>query len=127
MIKVKQHYYLTDKELPKTHYTVLSLWISENHNEVPILGVKPIAEVEVSLGDCYLDEEGNFFAPKYYNWSYKGSDELTDPDEYTPVYDSSTPTLTKIEVANMVALEEFPEMNDKARNISEEETFKNHD
>ena len=110
---------LTNKHLYEshpTHYDVLSDWVHENQHEVPILGTEEV-KMSVSLDDCYLDEEGNFFVPNFYNWTYKGSNDTDDPDEYSPVYDPSTPALTKLQVANMVALVDEPELNDPARNI----------
>ena len=100
-----------------THYDVLSDYVHENHSQVPITGTTPEVLLDVNLDDCYLDEEGNFFAPDFYNWSYKGSDEFTDPDEYSPIYNPSTPTLTKLQVANLVALADEPELNDPSRNL----------
>lgn len=112
---------LTSKELYEStpvHYEVLSDFIYDNKSQVPLLGVTPELLVEVSLEDCYLDDEGNFFSPNFYNWTYKGSNNTDDPDEYSPVYDPSTPTLTKLEVANLVASVEEPDLNNPDNNVN---------
>ncbi len=111
---------LTSKHLYENHpvhYEVLSDFIHDNKSHVPLLEVTPELLVEVSLDDCYLDEEGNFFSPNFYNWTYKGKDPTDDPDEYTPVY-GDTPTLTKLEVLNLVASVEEPEINNPANNAN---------
>ncbi len=112
--------YLTSKDfyesLP-THYEVLSDFIHDNKSHVALLGVTPELLVEVDLADCYLDEQGDFYSPNFYNWTYKGSNSTDDPDEYSPVYDPSTPTLTKLEVANLVACVDEPDLNNPINNI----------
>jgi hypothetical protein len=112
---------LTSKHLYESHpahYEALSDFIYNNKSQVPLLGVTPELLVEVSLEDCYLDDEGNFFSPNFYNWTYKGSNSEDDPDEYSPVYDPSTPTLTKLEVANLVATVEEPDLNNPANHAN---------
>lgn len=111
---------LNSKHLYDNHpvrYEVLSDYVFTKQREVPILNTTPEALLEVEPEDCYLDEEGNFFVPNFYNWTYKGSDDITDPDEYAPVYDPSTPALTKLEVANLVALVEDLDLNNPANNL----------
>ena len=108
---------LTSKEFYEsypTHYQVLSDFIYDNKSQVPLLGVTPELLVEVSLEDCYLEKEGNFFSPNFYHWTYKGSNNEDDPDVYSPVYDPNTPTLTKLEVANLVATVEDEDLNSPA-------------
>lgn len=107
------HFY----EKHPTHYDVITDYIRDNKRQVPIVGTEPEVLVDVEFSDCYLDEKGDLFTPDFYHWSYKGSDELTDPDEYKPVYNPGKPTLTKLEIENLVAAVEQPEIKDKARNI----------
>lgn len=108
-----KHFY----ESHPTHYDVITDYIRENHKEVPIVGIEPETLIDVEFSDCYLDDNGDLFVPNFYHWSYKGSDENTDPDEYSPVYNPSKPTLTKLEIENLVAAVEQPELKDKVRNI----------
>ena len=104
---------LTDNEFfvnNETMYNVLSDFI----NDLPpvlLEDVTPEMPMDVPLVDCYLDHKGDLYTPKSYQW-IKG---VYDPDdeEWNPLY-SKEPTLTKLEIANMVAQSESPELNNPA-------------
>ncbi len=99
-----KHFY----EEHQAHYSVITDAIYENYINVPINDVEPKTYMEVSYDDCYLDEAGDLFVPKSYDWS--------EADEYKPVYDTK-PLMTKLEIENLVDQAESPELNDPARNI----------
>jgi len=103
---------LNDTKLYKEHetlYEVLTDWLFERNYQAPLSQSTPVAMLEVTEDNCFLDEEGNFFAPVAFSFT-------SFEEEYAPEY-SDKPTLTKKEIAEMVAQVEEPELNDPARTI----------
>lgn len=79
---------LTDKKLYEDNselYDILSDYVHEL--KVPVEQTTPTVMLEVNLDDCILNEEG-LFVPHSYVWKYKGSSEIDDPDEYSPMYNA---------------------------------------
>lgn len=99
-----KNFYETNEEL----YDILSDYVLGL--TVFLEKVEPNCAVGVDLEDCYLDDEGNFFTPKSYDWVYKGQSSMDDPDVYQPIY-SDVPTLTKLEVQNLLVEVTDPELN----------------
>jgi len=109
---------LTNKRFYEEHnemYNVLSDFVHELP-EVTLLDVTPVMTLEIQLDDCYLDEKGNLYVPCAYEWLAS-----KDEDDGYHAHYNEEPTLTKLEIANMIAQVEEPELNDKARNIIEED------
>lgn len=80
-------------------YDAVSDYFSD-HNLVKLAGMEPEPTIEARQDDCYM-EDGNFYMPVAYEWTYKGTNEFDDRDEYKPLY-LGTPTLTKDEVDALV-------------------------
>jgi hypothetical protein len=66
--------------------------------------------MDVDISDCYVDEKVDLYTPAYYRWSYTGSNDTDDNSIFLPVY-RSEPTLTKLEICNLVAFEEELDIN----------------
>lgn len=99
-----------------THYDVLSDYVNTNHRQVPLEKTDPEILVDVELDDCLLSNNGDFFVPVAYTVAYQGSNDTDDLTETIPSY-VGVPNLTKLEIENLVAEVEQPEINDPARNI----------
>lgn len=97
-------------------YNALSDFVWEN-NYVPLLNAQPEVLMEVELEDCVLDNEGNFFMPYGYGWSYTGTNDTDDRNEYIPLF-SLKPTLTKLEVQNLLAQYQEQDINNPANNAN---------
>jgi len=108
MLKLTNNQFYKDNE---AMYNVLSDFVHELP-EVTLLDVTPTMTLEIELDDCYLDDNGNFYTPNSYEWVRTDTEE----DIYQAHYNEE-PTLTKIEIANMVAQVEEPELNNPANNI----------
>lgn len=98
----------------ETMYNVLSDFVHELP-EVTLLDVTPAMTLEIQLDDCYLDENGDFYTPNAYEWIVSTVD--SKDNEYQAHY-NELPTLTKIEIANMVAQVEEPELNNPANHAN---------
>lgn len=80
-------------------YNFLSDYIYDQ--QILIMDTNPYVEITPTLSDCWLNQDGDLFLPLAYRWTYKGSNEFDDPDEYTPIY-LKEPTLTKEEIDKMI-------------------------
>lgn len=112
--------YLTSRHLRENHplvYEALTNYVNDELRTAEIDGCNPPVEIEIDLTDCYIDENQNFFVPQFYRLLYQGTNDTDDRDVYVPVYNISQPTLTRLQVAGLIAKIDSPEINDPARNI----------
>ena len=93
--------FLINKDVPETIYNVVSDYVFNEGNRVPVEITGDMVDVEMS--DIYL-EDGDVYVPVGYRRIYTGTNNTDDRDEYEPIY--SEPTLTKEEVDQMV--HEYP-------------------
>ena len=97
--------YITDSKFYEENedlYNILSDYVIGE--KVAIDGAIPETLIDVELSDCFMDDEGNFFAPVGYEWM---RDE--DGDWYKPRYDLAT--LDKLSVQQHLAMYQEPELN----------------
>lgn len=111
MTKLTNNQFYKENE---TMYNVLSDFLHELP-EVPLLDVTPVMTLEIQADDCYLDEKGDFYVPCAYEWVVSTQD--SEDNEYKAHYNTE-PMLTKLEIANMVAQVEEPELNNPANHAN---------
>lgn len=80
-------------------YSVLSDFV--HSHRVPMEETEPVHLMDIELDDCYVDASGDFYMPISYKWTYKGTNDTDDTNEYKPVY-AKVPSLTSVEIEDLV-------------------------
>ncbi len=104
--------YLTDKKLyadNETLYSVLSDFVNDLQ-DVEVEDVTPTDYVQIHMSDCYLDSNGDLFTPMSYIWV---ANKDPEDEQFIPRY-SKEPTLTKLEIANLIAEYDDVDLNNPA-------------